>query len=608
MKKEMIKGQVSTYLIKKISENGIPIVKGPDYNNEVNWNNFRDQNLNIISENCLYIYISKKFIYDSEISAFVAKTNFEPYSKLFLEELKNLNSRVSFEKTFIPKHPDFQGGFVSNYYFCILESSLMLGLFDCLLRSRYNKGLLEKLELTGCRTKFNNHFKSVYEFLTSSDNATRNFKISLAQKLSKYSLKEPSKLQSFSDDFNIGVVVYNFHKKSGKYRKFMILPQYPEITTIPMIQLIKYSRYACVFYSELQNQLDGFDGSGIIEKSSENETIPFSFYIAENQDGPDKNHHIDTIGKLCNLVNELTKEKKDKVKIMKIFDNISKTLEDGSSGVGVFKDCLQTLKQARDDLSGVLLTMEEENEKVIKAIAMRNSSQKISIRKSLLIQDPDAVPSPSRFPRLLDIGLPNNQSPKYEYNINSQGSKQNFNPNSPPNYSNTPFYINYNPNTPSSNSEQFPGINNRINPFMPVFNGFASPAISQNDQRKNLPIQNIIKNDSSTSNVLSSNAFGIASSNKKESCLSCSQKKLCFTIHNNCKMCQGCIVSIFHSEKPKCYVCGNRVENLRKAVFNKISFSCDSCKNSLKNPEASTCGCVLCAGCKVSQHPCPEKN
>ncbi|OMJ78380.1 hypothetical protein SteCoe_21811 [Stentor coeruleus] len=608
MTSEKNKGSGNTYLIKKISENGYPIVKGPEYCNEVNWNTFRDQKLNIIPEYCLYMYISKKFIYNSELKAFEAKTNFEPYSKLFLEELKTLNSRVPFEKTLISKYPDFEGGFVSNCYFCNLESSLMLGLFDCLLRSKYNKELLEKLELTGSRAIFNNHFKSIYEFLISSNNTTRDFKIRLAKRLSKYSLKEPSMVQCFSDDFNVGVVVYYYHKKSAKYKKFMILPQYPEITPVPLIQLIKYSRYTCVFYSELQNQLDGFNEIGTLEKSSESESIPFSFYTAENQDTYNENHHIDTIGNLCKLVNEISKEKKDKIKIINIFDSISKTLEDESNKSETFKDSLKTLKQARESLNKVLMIIDEENDKSSKVIAMKNPSQKKSIKKSLSVYDTDSVANASRFPRLLDNGLPISSSPKYDYNFSLQGSKQYFTPNSPLSSSNSQFYINSSANIPVSNYEQLPEINYRINPIGSAFNGLASPANYQYDQRKNLLNQNLIKNDPSAPNILSSNPLGLTSSNKKETCLSCNQKKICFTIHNNCKMCQGCIISIFHSDKPKCYVCGHRVEGLKKTVFIKLTFSCESCKNILKNPELNSCGCVLCAGCKISQHLCPEKN
>ena len=292
---------------------------------------FLDSNGETISYDDVEFFTNKIMIYRQDLKRFCftvpkiakAPVSYNPYQKEY-----DFSSRVPFNETNLPQHPEFVDFFISNQNFSTKPYSMYLGHLECILRSSSESMLCEKLKMSE-KIDFKNHFKNVFKIISGTNQNLKKLREESILIYNSVDLKKSSSIQMFSDYYSIGVQIIELIDENS-YEKYMILPTFAEVTPIPYIKLLIYKEYVFVLYSSEQNRIDGFDDRGLNNSSFERDIYPDSFYVLDKSSS--ENKYLDTLNGLIQILEKVEPNAKwipslrDLIKsILEKFDEIKKT-------------------------------------------------------------------------------------------------------------------------------------------------------------------------------------------------------------------------------------------------------------------------------------------
>ncbi|OMJ75089.1 hypothetical protein SteCoe_25867 [Stentor coeruleus] len=519
-----------------LGANGYPHIRGLGYDTETTWESLYSNDMSQLDDFIIYYYIGRDFAYIQDKKILVCTITCDPINDLYMRE-NDYSSRVPFANTKFPQHKDFADCFVSNMYFCTKGSALMLGHFECLLRTNQNPFLYEKLLPSKPKLPFKNHYKLLFDYLLGNTKDAKEIRARLISNYIEYDFDSPDSVQKLADTFCVGICVINM-KSQFEYTKYMILPELPEINPIPIVKLITYGYYTCVLYSNTQNEYDGFDENGKIKKSYENEMILDSFYIVEEKSKTTNYEIFDIVNKLS----ECFLNENDKNSIEKLNEVIT-LIESNDESNGSLSNSVKCLKKAIDKIKQKSLSSQTPEMPSRKIMTPVNTINKIT--------------SPSANIQLSKIDK------QYEY---------------PQKVHNIKDKITNASKISTNNKIQFIINSNQISPaiqitnFNSMFEIFSTPSTSidlKSNESENLQKQDeISKLDA------------------------CNKLKTVQFSHNTCLICQECINSI-NDKNPKCYECGKIINS---GVMDKKELTCGLC-GYVGKIYAMPCDCLICENC-----------
>lgn len=576
--------QQQLFRIKYQSDSQFPIIYNISTTQQISWELLKDKSNNQISDSVLYLYISSLFLYNPTAQSLISLSDFNPISDIYKSSNINQYSRILYSDTNLPKNSDLAKSYISNFYYCTKESALFLGLFESLVRTNYNEILLKNVDNIISKSHQTKHFKEVYKLLWENPQANL-LKLKFATKFMEYEIDNVFSMQKFANTFNLGVSVKNLNSDKG-CESFTILPEDPKIIPVPIIQLGKFKQYVFCLYSDLVNELDGFDTKGNLSKSSEIEFVSEIFCVIENKDN--SVDYIEIIEKLSQTLLESLKYSSDKTKINQMIESIETRMKSKNLNSKEFQKSSKLLSDAKFQLT-------------------KNSF-------ILLDQDLSFTPTKNLNLSLLPKPLQSNNSKLIAPTPN--------NPNNPSSIISSLYNMKNPIAGPITNYNQRPIKPDIIYPqnpqqsFKPTQQNYiqnpiiAKPAI-QKSYIPSVPGQQIGSNKGAKTTFSNQpqslySPYKPPSVAKLEKCIGCEKNKLCNVIHSNCRLCQGCIYNSLNQKTAKCIKCGMNIEGIRSDIASRISFICDKCKQKTRSFEVLECGCILCKqSCKGDNHVCP---
>ena len=563
---------------------------------------FLDSNGETISYDDVEFFTNKIMIYRQDLKRFCftvpkiakAPVSYNPYQKEY-----DFSSRVPFNETNLPQHPEFVDFFISNQNFSTKPYSMYLGHLECILRSSSESMLCEKLKMSE-KIDFKNHFKNVFKIISGTNQNLKKLREESILIYNSVDLKKSSSIQMFSDYYSIGVQIIELIDENS-YEKYMILPTFAEVIPNPYIKLLIYGEYVSVLYSSEQNRIDGFDDRGLNNTSFNRDIYPDSFYILDKTSS--ENKYPDAINGLIQILEKVEPNAKwiqslrDLIKsTLKKFDEIKKTeknmakVEKWESSLISFRSLVEMHLERQSSNERLKHNMKIQNISVSQAQFMtkRSLSDKRNIVQTKNEIDIRRINSISSLSRIASSSI------KSFLNIAAM------------------FHTN--------DSEKNPA-KSQVSTFSPQ-----APSSQKSLAKKGISLQYILnlrqnekarvirKNDgdlisnrfelSATSTPIS--GLKNASNSALAPCQGCNKNRKCTIIHKNCKLCDSCFIKSA-TVNNNCMICKEsmNIETYSEKLSSLI-LRCKYCSNTIKCTKAQTrnCGCLLCDSCFVRYRNC----
>ncbi|OMJ73811.1 hypothetical protein SteCoe_27421 [Stentor coeruleus] len=528
---------------------------------------FFTENSTLIDETILPKYLKKKFGLQNQC--------FFPYNeeteKIFKKEY-DFKSRVPLSETSIQVPEELNSYLISNQYFVSPANSLAFGIFECYLRNHDNPFLSKTLFKDKSPNSFNYHYNNLFSYIFYDPIGKELYSEYLTE-FQKINLTSPYDLQSICDNFSIGIEINKIENQ--KLLKCFVIAANPESSTIPIVKLLKYKDYLFVLYSPNQNDFDGYDESGKLQKgitrgefyvdsffqsSSDFKTQPFIDFIKESFDvhkailkDTSSRDHLATLSEFSQ-------------KILTQYKNFAKTDQDS---IQILINSLKSSCEAAD----------KRLKKNVPPLSPKAAEQEnFRMNQNYLLEVPQSNKSKNNSLDLLEDKYITQAQQVFDSKKPESANKMIYN--------------------------QPQGISKTV--IAPI------EERPENKISGNLQFVNLTEGDAKyKTNIPAINPWNLGkfeekatqnlSNNREEECKSCSKVAKVSLYHQKCPMCVKCFIISINQFGGKCTLCNTKILASEVGKFTEIQrMSCERCKKDLKITECRIliCNCLLCSRCE----------
>lgn len=517
---------------------------------------FFTENASPIDETILPKYLKKKF--GLQNNCFIPYCE-EPEN--IFKKNYDLALRVPLSETCIQVPEELNSYLISNKYFVSPANSLAFGLFECYLRNQDNPSLTKALFKNLTPSNFKYYYKNLFDYIFFDPSGKELYNEYLIE-FNKTNFANPYNFQSICDQFSIGIEINKIENQ--KLSKCFIMTTQPESSIIPIIKLLKYNDYLFILYSPNQNDFDGYDENGKLNKGiTRGEFYIDSFF--QNSSDFKSQPFIDFIKESFDIHKIILKDtlSKDHVVALSNFSQKDSTFYENFA-----RSDRESLKTLINELQSSCEAADKRVKKIAPQISPRGIEQENFIKKNqnLDFRVPQKEISKNNGLDLFESDYISQAQPVFDLK-----KKELSNP---------------------------PGISKTVMGPIEKPNKFQPGNLTQGDPISRGPIPMIKIINPEKSDEKNTQPLNI---NREEQCQSCLKMAKVSLYHQKCPMCVKCFLTVINQFGGKCTLCNTKVSASEVGRFGDSQrLSCERCNKGLKVSECRilSCNCLLCSKCE----------